>query len=361
MSEQVKPSVTAALAMQILADLAKRTPLRRMESLCEQQKQVGTAKLAEHLERAGDQIAGYAYNLRRHFDALHAEAEALRAENGRHKRDIDYVQENLTAAHAERVQLRQELEAARGLLAQLRGMINCTAENDADKMPVWISTKHPVIEQIDAFLATPAPEVQCKACNDTACDPSHEELVPCPECAAQPAHVDDFHGDDTALVSSAKALLALDEKGALTDGGIGGHARTIIGAFIARMAEQGDRQEAVHWRALLHPDQRPQQPHDKHVVGFTARESADAWVAEKRDFQGWDYSIEPLYTTPQPGPDVRGLVEKLVRAAEFARIDLCSWIDKYPAASHFNTNRAINYLDQALAANRKAQQGEQHD
>jgi len=38
-------------------------------------------------------------------------------------------------------------------------MINCTAENDADKMPVWISTKHPVIERIDAFLtATPAPE-----------------------------------------------------------------------------------------------------------------------------------------------------------------------------------------------------------
>ncbi|MBN7822452.1 hypothetical protein, partial [Bowmanella yangjiangensis] len=107
-------------------------------------------------------------------------------------------------------------------------------------------TSATLIADIDAMIAaTSAPEVQCKACNDTACDPSHEELVPCLGCAAKPAHVDDFRGDDAALVSSAKALLALDEKGALTGGGIGGHARTIIGAFIARMAEQGERQEAV--------------------------------------------------------------------------------------------------------------------
>lgn len=51
-------------------------------------------------------------------------------------------------------------------------------------------------------------------------------------------------------------------------------------------------------------------------------------------------------------------VADLVRAAEFARVDICSWIDKYPDSSHFNANRAIKYLDQALAAHR-AQQGEQ--
>ncbi len=83
MSEQLKPSVTAALAMQILAELAQRTPLRFLSGLCEQQKQISTAKLAEYVEQAGDQLADYAFKLRQHNDALHAEAESLRAENER--------------------------------------------------------------------------------------------------------------------------------------------------------------------------------------------------------------------------------------------------------------------------------------
>ena len=46
------------------------------------------------------------------------------------------------------------LVEALGMLDRLRGMINCTPENDAERVPVWISTKHPVIERIDALLAT---------------------------------------------------------------------------------------------------------------------------------------------------------------------------------------------------------------
>lgn len=101
------------------------------------------------------------------------EAEALQAENAKlrdkYDRDVyglnnegDPIGGEPAGGYAnDNARLRAELEAARGLLAQLRGMINCTAENDADKMPVWISTKHPVIERIDAFLtATPAPEVK---------------------------------------------------------------------------------------------------------------------------------------------------------------------------------------------------------
>nr|WP_152513167.1 hypothetical protein [Pseudomonas sp. P818] len=133
MNEQMKSSVTAALAMQILDDLANRTPLRRMDSLCEQQKQVGSAKLAEHLERAGDQIAGYAYSLRRHFDALRAEAEALRAENGRLKREAkndaiaykavierqNQLREERDSFQREGIRAMEELEAARGLLREV--------------------------------------------------------------------------------------------------------------------------------------------------------------------------------------------------------------------------------------------------
>lgn len=60
-------------------------------------------------------------------------------------------------------------------------------------------------------------------------------------------------------------------------------------------------QEAVHWRAVLDSDQRAQQlNHDLHVVGFRSRKSADNWVASKLDFDGWRYSIEPLYAAPQP-------------------------------------------------------------
>lgn len=56
----------------------------------------------------------------------------------------------------------------------------------------------------------------------------------------------EFKGDNEALVRSAQALLYLDENGALFPiDGIGGHARIIIKAFIARMnaapTDQGAR------------------------------------------------------------------------------------------------------------------------
>ena len=54
----------------------------------------------------------------------------------------------LSAVTAERDRLREAAE----LLSRLRGLINCTPENDIDKIPVWISTKHPTIERIDALL-----------------------------------------------------------------------------------------------------------------------------------------------------------------------------------------------------------------
>ncbi|MCO7546131.1 hypothetical protein [Stutzerimonas nitrititolerans] len=58
----------------------------------------------------------------------------------------------LSAVTAERDRLREAAE----LLSRLRGLINCTPENDIDKIPVWISTKHPTIERIDALRAAMA-------------------------------------------------------------------------------------------------------------------------------------------------------------------------------------------------------------
>jgi len=66
--------------------------------------------------------------------------------------------------------------------------------------------------------------------------------------------------------------------------------------LMAQSAPEPVQGEAVHWRALLRTDQRPAMLNDKHVVGFTSLQAAESWVAEKKDFQGWDYAIEPLYT-----------------------------------------------------------------
>ncbi|MDP2074601.1 hypothetical protein [Hydrogenophaga sp.] len=59
--------------------------------------------------------------------------------------------------------------------------------------------------------------------------------------------------------------------------------------------------QPVHWRALLDPAQRPHklQMHH-HVVGFTSLKACEAFVAGELDMNGWRYTIEPLYATPQP-------------------------------------------------------------
>lgn len=59
--------------------------------------------------------------------------------------------------------------------------------------------------------------------------------------------------------------------------------------------------EPVHWRAVLDPEQVPQQANPRlHALGFYSEKSADAWIAEQLDFEGWRYTKEPLYAAPQP-------------------------------------------------------------
>lgn len=279
------------------------------------------------------------------YDALRTQVAELRAENEAHLEKIgelgaagffdrvgitDQLCDERNALLDENQALRDQLEAARRGTSEAIDLIDCISRHPSNRIPVLDQARGALVK---VLTATPAPEVQCKACNDTACDQSHEELVPCPGCAAKPAHVDGFHGDDTALVSSAKALLALDEKGALAGGGIGGHARTIIGAFIARMAEQGERQEAqVMWRVHHNPD-HPEPV--RAVLNSIGRQLPDN---------------APLYAEPQPDPDVRGLVEALEQIAD-AR--------ETPTLGDPNVLRAIAF--QALAAHRQAQRkGEGH-
>lgn len=150
-------------------------------------------------------------------DALHAEDEALRAENGRLNAQFNecarlFVDATEQACEAQRVRdaLAVELEAARGLLQHLASVMA-----GHDQAP----EEYNALAAARDFTATPAPEVR---------------------------------------------------------------------------AEQEERQEAVAWSLRL-PD------------GRTTLEKAYPKWAEGGD----GYAIQPLYTTPQPVPDLRALVEAL--------------------------------------------------
>lgn len=124
------------------------------------------------------------------------------------------------------------------------------------------------------MLAADAPKKSMAKCT---CDP-HVDL--CAQCAppspdAQPNEVkneqirsevdavgrqqseeiysdsdlDCFRGDAAALVAAMVALLKLDAAGALVPHGIGGHARTLLQAAVARLA--ADDSEITSLRALL--------------------------------------------------------------------------------------------------------------
>lgn len=59
--------------------------------------------------------------------------------------------------------------------------------------------------------------------------------------------------------------------------------------------------------------------------------------------------FRPLYTTPQPVPDVAGLVEAL----ELARADIKEWLVSFPGANQGPTLEVLAKIDATLAAHRK--------
>lgn len=85
------------------------------------------------------------------YDALHAEAEALRAENGHWKGMHASSMALRMSAEFERDELRTELDEARGLLREAR---------EAYAEAINWEDQHPVMKKIDASLtATTSPDV----------------------------------------------------------------------------------------------------------------------------------------------------------------------------------------------------------
>lgn len=89
-------------------------------------------------------------------------------------------------------------------------------------------------------------------------------------------------------------------------------------------------QEPVHFRAVLCGEQQDQAfgvvPK---VVGFVDKKAAEQFILEKRDFQGWRYSLEPLYTE---APAVADFSD----AYQGAQEDLAIWKKRALEAEELN-------------------------
>jgi hypothetical protein len=62
----------------------------------------------------------------------------------------------------------------------------------------------------------------------------------------------------------------------------------------------------VRYRALLAEDQRAQELRsDRHDVSFKDERTAESWISSEKTFNGWLYTLEPLFSAEQ----LRGAVE----------------------------------------------------
>lgn len=84
------------------------------------------------------------------------------------------------------------------------------------------------------------------------------------------------------------------------------------GNDMPKPAQHAERQQAVHWRAVLDPAEVPMQlnPHE-HIAGFTDRRRAEDWIAARLCMDGWYYTLEPLYASQPPAQDVSKQIEAL--------------------------------------------------
>lgn len=264
------------------------------------------------------------------YDALHAEADSLRAESQHWKKMHAGSMAMRMSVEFERDEMRTELEAARGLLEQ---RIPCdvmlppatTIKRGCPLSTVLASMKlrEDVPPNQRVFTATPAPEVHELA--KQALSAENQRVVP-PEPIIAPPHP------------------------------------------LAALAEQGERQEAACWvpRACL----------DKLRNG---RNNSPTVLTDGPA----EFNDTPLYTTPQPGQDVRGLaafaLELIDGAWEGASFDggdvqeagvrhgllvverreeSCG--EHCSCAEHGFPIECYR-LTPALAAQRQAQQGDSHD
>lgn len=265
------------------------------------------------------------------YDALHAEAEALRAEieelDALRNRQSDLLSQTAIAVRGPEPALTRyshadipsrvktvvaELEAARGLLLEAKRLRNAVNIYPGRTACAWADSR--MDERIDAFLtATPAPEVR------HALSAENQRVVP-PGPIIAPPH-------------------PLDKPSLLKD------CNVTYSNSSRPLAEQGERQEAVAWKVVgVHEKHR-----HPHVLVEHTLKLAEGQAAHWRN-RGCSVEVIPLYTTPQPGPDVRGLVEAIAICEQEA----AEW-DSDAVVADKNYAAACAQRIHALAAHRQAQ------
>lgn len=235
---------------------------------------------------------------KRDYDALHAEAEALRANIVRltsNPADHRYWEGRYRDAEA-------GLEVARGLLLEAKRLRNAVNIYPGRTACAWADSR--MDERIDAFLtATPAPEAPVVNQQFTAEQGERQEAV----CMRSVGHW-------------GKSLAAIwPEDEAEQDG------PWVIGTI----DEDGNKYPVVS----IDADQYDA-PGDSKLL---AEKLQALWAA--------------AFTTPQPGPDVRGLVEALEGV-----VKRCSRSGYVGVDGQY-----LKVINAALAAHRQAQQGGSHD
>ncbi len=133
--------VSNARLMNTLAELARRAPLRTLQTICETQHQVSTVKLERYLEPIGDTLAGYAFTLRIDFDKLSAALSAVTAER-------DRLQKKWARVESERDQLRAELETVKKVAYGNLELLdeNAKLRAEAETLRALLSKSLPVVE-----------------------------------------------------------------------------------------------------------------------------------------------------------------------------------------------------------------------
>jgi len=107
---------------------------------------------------------------------------------------------------------------------------------------------------------------------------------------------DDFRGDDAQLISCIKALISMNDAGALVPHGIGGHARALLSAAAVRLylatPSPGKAQEPVAW----HIGNADGTINSIGAV-YIRRSLAEKHIASYEDGE-IDAAIVPLYASP---------------------------------------------------------------
>lgn len=289
--------------------------------------------LSEFAEQHTHPVGPGTYVEATEYDALHAEAEALLAENGRLRADQGVV----AHAHLLRAQVAErELEAARGLLREVELLAEAREHGYAERQHgdvINYRCANAVVEMLpliqDFLTTTPAPEVPDHLRDSAKMVTPEESIDDRLKQAGMLSVAELLNGapldafikhagvhDLASLLQWAEmrrgeclrmmALYDLGEK----DKGDDLYEWTVAHCAVftelhvnlrAALAEQGERQEASGY-ACHHcgEDAGKPDPYKAYVECPHCGKRTAATCAAARGFA-------KQYTTPQPGPDVRGL------------------------------------------------------